>query len=86
MTTFVDREQAIEAHYALLELAVFRDRLHRYKELGYSLAAGLDLHRIDAERLAIEVAQGCVSDPIDGNVCSRLATEMCHLGLDLSGT
>jgi hypothetical protein len=44
MTTFTDRERAIEAHYALLELVAFRERakqLHLPKPVAETHAAVL---------------------------------------------
>jgi len=76
MTTFADREHAIEAHYALLELTAFRDRLHRYKDLGLRLAVRLGLRGIEAERLALELALRFAAEPIDERLCSSLAAEL----------
>ncbi len=50
--TFADREQAIEAHYALLALSEFRRRLMQHKMAALALAARLGLNETEAMRMA----------------------------------
>ena len=37
MTTFSDREQALEAHYAALQLTIFREHFEAAKAVGHIL-------------------------------------------------
>lgn len=84
MTTFADREHAIEAHHAILELARFQDRLHRYKALGLTVARRLGLRGQTAEFYAARLAERCVLEPNDQRLCMRLAIELAVQGVDLS--
>ena len=84
MTTFTDRENAIEAHFAVLELARFRDRLRRYKQLGLIAARHLGLHGPNAEIYAVRMAERCIAEPDDERLCRRLAIEVGALGINLS--
>jgi hypothetical protein len=78
MTTFADREHAIEAHYALIELAEFRDRLRRYTEAGLILAERQGLRDADATAFASALAQLCVSEPARGADLERLMVEIAR--------
>jgi hypothetical protein len=84
LTTFADRENAIEAHYAILELGRFHDRLHRYKGLGLMAAGHLGLHGPDAEAYAVKLAERCIAEPDDRRLSMRLAIELAAQGLYLS--
>ncbi len=84
MTTFADREQAIEAHYAALELAAFRARTHSYTRLGFRLAKLLHLHGAEARLFAFELSRRCADEPSDETIYRRMAEELALRGLDLS--
>jgi hypothetical protein len=86
MTTFADREQAIEAHYAAQELVAFRERMHRYTRLGVRLAKALHLHGADARLFALELSRRCAEEPSDEAIYRRMADELTLRGLDLSHT
>jgi hypothetical protein len=84
MTTFIDREHAIEAHYMARELAAFRERSRRYRRLGFRLAALLNLHGNEARRFAVQLSEPCIKDPSDENIYGRMAHELAGQGLTLS--
>jgi hypothetical protein len=86
MTTFADREHAIEAHYAARELAAFRERARRYRRLGFRLAALLNLHGKEARRFAVRLSEQCIGEPSDEGAYRRMAKELAGRGLGLSGT
>jgi hypothetical protein len=65
MTTFNDREQAIEAHYAALELAVFTERVAAAKMLGARVAAYLGMADGVAAQFATGFAQKSVIERAD---------------------
>jgi hypothetical protein len=84
MTSFTDREHAIEAHHALLELGAFEDRSHRFKELGFRLAARLGMHGSDAERFMAGLAELSIVEPADDELRRYLAAELARQGLSVS--
>jgi hypothetical protein len=84
MTTFADREHAIEAHYAARELAAFRERSRRHRRLGYRLAALLNLHGKEARQFAVRLSQQCIGEPSDEKTYRRMASELRRLGLEVS--
>ncbi|MDB5392839.1 MAG: hypothetical protein JWM91_345 [Rhodospirillales bacterium] len=84
MTTFADREHAIEAHYALLELVAFRERARRHKRLGIRLAARLNLHGADGRLFAVSLSERCADEPSDESLYRRMADELGLRGLTVS--
>jgi hypothetical protein len=84
MTTFADREHAIEAHYAARELAAFRERSRRHRRLGYRLAALLNLHGKEARQFAVRLSQQCIGEPSDEKTYRRMASALGQFRLRLS--
>jgi hypothetical protein len=65
MTTFNDREQAIEAHYAALELTVFREHFDAARTVGQHIASRLGLTDTNAGRFAVKFAERYVVERAD---------------------
>ena len=65
MTTFTDREQALEAHYAAQLLAMFREQFAAAKQFGFRIAAHLDVDEAEAELFAIKFAERSVVERAD---------------------
>jgi hypothetical protein len=86
MTTFVDREHALEAHFASLELSAFRERSRRCQRLGLKLAGILDLRGPDARLLALEVGERCVLQPSDEDIYKSIAEVLSERGVPLTAT
>lgn len=84
MTTFHDREHAIEAHYALLELAMFNDQSHRRKELGVKLAKRLGMTPAEAESFAKNLAALYVLKTNDDRMYTHLSAQLAERGIHLS--
>jgi hypothetical protein len=81
MTTFADREHAMESHYALLQLAAFRERARRHKRLGLSLATRLHLHGAEARMFVVWLSGLGVEVPSDENLYRHMADELGRRGL-----
>lgn len=60
MTTFTDRELALEAHYAAQLLAMFREQFAAAKQFGFRIAAHLGVDEAEAELFAIKFAERSV--------------------------
>jgi hypothetical protein len=84
MTIFADREQSIEAHYAQLGLAAFRERAHRYRRLGIRLAGLLKLRGADARLFARKLSEHCAEEPSDESFYHSMAEELARRGLVVS--
>jgi hypothetical protein len=84
MTTFADREHALEAYYAAGELAAFRERSRRYRHLGIRLAGMSKLHGKEARQFILWLGQQCIEEPSDEAAYRRMAAELEHLGVKLS--
>jgi hypothetical protein len=65
MTTFNDREQAIEAHYAALELTVFTEHVAAAKLFGLRVAAYLGITDADAADFATGFAEKSIVERAD---------------------
>jgi hypothetical protein len=66
MTTFTDREQALEAHYAAQLLEMFREQFEAAKRFGFRIAAYLGIEdETDAELFAIKFAERSVVERAD---------------------
>jgi hypothetical protein len=65
MTTFNDREQAIEAHYAALELTAFREHSAAAKQFGLRVAAYLGITGDAAVHFATVFAEKSVVERAD---------------------
>src|SRR5436305_8233116 len=65
MTTFNDRELAIEAHYAAELLAAFREQFASAKQFGFRLAEHLKVDEAEAELFAIKFAERSVVERAD---------------------
>jgi hypothetical protein len=65
MTTFTDREHALEAHYAAQLLAAFREQFAAAKQLGFRLASHLGVDAAEAELFAIKFAERSVVERAD---------------------
>jgi len=84
MTIFADRERSIEAHYALLGLAAYRERTHRYRRLGIRLAGLLNLRGADARLFARKLSEHCAEEPSDESFYHTMAEELARRGLAVS--
>jgi hypothetical protein len=84
MTTFADREHAIEAYYAAGELAAFRERSRRYRYLAIRLAGLSNLRGHDARQFTLWLGQQCIDAPSDDAAYRRMAAELGRLGVRLS--
>jgi hypothetical protein len=84
MTTFADREHAIEAHYMTRELAAFRERSRRNRRLGFRLAALFNLHGKEAWRFGVQLSGQCINDPSEESTYRRMVHELARQGLRLS--
>ena len=65
MTTFNDREQALEAHYAAQLLAMFREQFAAAKQFGFRIADHLNVDEAEAELFAIKFAERSVVERAD---------------------
>ncbi len=65
MTTFSDREHALEAHYAAQLLAAFREQFAAAKRFGFRLADHLGVDAAGAELFAIKFAERSVVERAD---------------------
>ena len=65
MTTFIDRELALEAHYAAQLLAAFREQFAAAKQFGFRIAAYLGVDEADAAPFAIRFAERSVVERAD---------------------
>jgi hypothetical protein len=86
MTTFSDRELAIEAHYAALELAVFREHFNAATTVGQHIASRLGLIDREAERFAVEFAEGYVVERADMSAYDDMIAEILALKPDETET
>jgi len=84
MTTFAEREHAIEAHFATLELAAFRERSRRCQTLGLKLAGALHLRGADAHEFAIGVGDRCIREASDEAIYRIMADVLTARGVQLS--
>jgi pterin-4a-carbinolamine dehydratase len=65
MTTFTDREHALEAHYAAQLLAMFREQFAAAKQFGFRIAAHLGVDEAETELFAIKFAERSVVERAD---------------------
>ena len=65
MTTFTDRELALEAHYAAQLLAMFREQFAAAKQFGFRIADHLGVDEAKAELFAIKFAERSVVERAD---------------------
>ena len=65
MTTFSDRELALEAHYAAQLLAAFREQFAAAKQFGFRIATYAGVAEADAELFAIKFAERSVVERAD---------------------
>jgi hypothetical protein len=76
MTTFTDREQALEAQYAASLLAVFRENLAAAKLVGRHIAARSGMAEPNAERFAVEFAEKYVIERADMSAYDEMIAEI----------
>ena len=79
MTTFNDREQAIEAHYAAVELTVFREHFNAARTVGRHIAIRLGITDAKAERFAVEFAERYVVERADMSAYDSMIAEILAL-------
>ena len=84
MTTFSDREQAIEAYYASLELTAFRERLRRSEALGLKLASIAGMTDSEAGRFAARFTEYCAAQPAQADIYGWLADALAEHGVAVS--
>src|SRR5579859_4964521 len=65
MTTFTDREHALEAHYAAQLLTAFREQFAAAKQFGFRIAAFVGVDEAKAELFAIKFAERSVVERAD---------------------
>jgi hypothetical protein len=85
MTTFTDREQALEAHFAALELAVFREHFEAAKIVGRHIAARSGLTEPEAGRFAVEFAEKYVIERADMSAYDEVIAEILTQETDAAG-
>ena len=83
MTTFSDREQALEAHYAALQLTIFREHFEAAKAVGQHIASRFEI--IDAERFAVEFAEKYVIERADMSAYDDVIAEILKQETDSTG-
>jgi len=76
MTTFNDREQALEAHYAALQLAVFREHFAAAKTVGRHIAARSGMTEPEAGHFAVEFAEKYVIERADMSAYDEIIAEI----------
>src|SRR5271163_1427724 len=76
MTTFTDREQALEAHYAASLLTVFREHFAAAKLVGQHIASRSGMTGPDAERFAVDFAQKYVIERADMSASDDIVAEI----------
>jgi hypothetical protein len=76
MTTFTDREQALEAQYAASLLAIFRENLAAARLVGRHIAARSGMAEPDAERFAVEFAEKYVIERADMSAYDEMIAEI----------
>ena len=84
MTTFTDRENAMEAHYALLELAAFKERLHLYKKIGLRVAARLNMADSAAQEFSANFAERLGTQIGNDALWVRVSAELARQGIPLA--
>jgi len=65
MTSFTDREHALEAHYAAQLLTAFREQFAAAKQFGFRIAAYVGVAEADSELFAIKFAERSVVERTD---------------------
>jgi hypothetical protein len=65
MTSFADREHALEAHYATQQLTAFRAQFAAAKQFGFRIATYVGVAEADAELFAIKFAERSVVERTD---------------------
>ncbi len=73
MTTFSDREKALEAHFASHQLALFGEQFARNRLLGLRLAVLAGLNDREADRFALAFADRCIRAPAEAKAYEQLA-------------
>ena len=86
MTTFTDREHALEAQYAASLLAVFRENLAAAKLVGRHIAARSGMAEPDAERFAVEFAEKYVIERADMSAYDEIIAEVLAQEPDAGGS
>jgi hypothetical protein len=86
MTTFTDREQALEAQYAASLLAVFRENLAAAKTVGRHIASRLGMTEPDTERFAVEFAEKYVIERADMSAYDDIIAEILTQEPDAGGS
>jgi hypothetical protein len=76
VTTFIDRDHAIEAHQAVLDFLEFQNQLRRIEELGLAMAARLGLGDAESRRFAESFVDQFITEPNGGADRGRWAVQM----------
>ncbi len=76
VTTFVDREHALEAHQAILDFLEFQNHLRALEESGLAVASRLGLEGASAKRFAHALAERFITDPKSGGGFAQWLAEM----------
>jgi hypothetical protein len=84
MTTFTDREQALEAHYAAQLLAMFREQFAAAKQFGFRIAAHIGVDEAEAELFAIKFAERSVVERADMSEYSDAVAALMQKDADAS--
>jgi hypothetical protein len=85
MTTFTDREQALEAQYAASLLAVFREHFAAAKLVGQHIASRSGMMEPDAGRFAVEFAEKYVVERTDMSAYDDMIAEILTQETDMAG-
>jgi hypothetical protein len=85
MTSFSDREQALEAHYAALQLAVFREHFDAAKTVGQHIASRRGMAEPHAGRFAVEFAEKYVVERADMSAYDDIIAEILTQETGMAG-
>jgi hypothetical protein len=85
MTSFTDREQALEAHYAALQLAIFREHFEAAKTVGRHIATRSGMTEPDTERFAVDFAEKYVVERADMSAYDDIIAEILMQETDRTG-
>jgi hypothetical protein len=85
MTSFTDREHALEAHFAALQLAVFREHFDAAKTVGQHIAHRLGMTDPDAGHFAVDFAGKYVVERADMSAYDDIIAEILALEPEAAG-
>jgi hypothetical protein len=84
VTSFADRENAIEAYFAYTALGNFNERVRRRKALLLRIAERAGLSRGDTKSFVAKLSGLCATNCRETELSAALATELAERGIVLS--